>query len=257
MSAELIGAVKQLVALLKRHFTVFGNPPVSPRWIYPVPFPTSQPPEMARAHAHGVLERLLDMGQDLTRFSVLLDDPPDPRMVELFDGVAPLLTVAQTLRDVEQRLQSTNIGAERLRYLFGQLSERDWANSVTASVEFEDGQEVGMSIGFQLKPIEEQVLADILNATEEIGTTRGSDMPLLGERARLVLQSLLKKRAFDSDHRVTTEEVATAATGRIDDANQFKEVISELKAAKYVVTKKGRGGGCWLTDDGRRRAEKL
>jgi hypothetical protein len=43
----------------------------------------------------------------------------------------------------------------------------------------------------------------------------------------------------------------------LGDPNQFKEVIADLKRLKYIDTKEGRGGGCWLSDSGRRRAEKL
>ena len=83
-----------------------------------------------------------------------------------------------------------------------------------------------------------------------------ADLPL-GERAQLVLTVLLEKEAFDSDHRQTTEDIAVAAVGPDADPNQFKEVIASLRKAGYVGTREGRGGGCWLTELGRQRAEKL
>jgi DNA-binding IscR family transcriptional regulator len=81
--------------------------------------------------------------------------------------------------------------------------------------------------------------------------------PPLSERSQLVLKVLLRANASDSDHRMRTEDIAAKAIGPTADANQFKEVIVELKAHGYVDTKKGRGGGCWLTNSGQRRAEKL
>jgi DNA-binding IscR family transcriptional regulator len=68
---------------------------------------------------------------------------------------------------------------------------------------------------------------------------------------------LLNENAFDSDHRQRTEDIAVRAIGPSADPNQFKEVIADLKRLKYIDTKEGRGGGCWLSDSGRRRAEKL
>ena len=41
------------------------------------------------------------------------------------------------------------------------------------------------------------------------------------------------------------------------DANSLKTVMAELKARELVSSKPARGGGCWLTDKGRKRAEKL
>ncbi len=79
----------------------------------------------------------------------------------------------------------------------------------------------------------------------------------LGERARLVLTVLRNKDAFDSDHRMSTADIAEKAAGKVADANQFKEVVVELKRLAYVETKVGRSGGCWLTPSGQRRAEKL
>jgi hypothetical protein len=81
--------------------------------------------------------------------------------------------------------------------------------------------------------------------------------PQLGEREQLVLRVLLEGKAFDSDHRMTTAEIAVKAAGKTTDANQYKEVVAELKRLGYVDTKEGRGGGCWLTEAGRQRAEKL
>jgi DNA-binding IscR family transcriptional regulator len=72
-----------------------------------------------------------------------------------------------------------------------------------------------------------------------------------------VLKVLLDEKAFDSDHRMTTEVIAAKAAGGEADANQFKGVVSELKSLQYVDTREGRSGGVWLTTAGRSRSEKL
>jgi hypothetical protein len=79
----------------------------------------------------------------------------------------------------------------------------------------------------------------------------------LGERELLVLQVLHQEKVFGSDHRMTTEKIAIKAIGNTADQNNFKEVIVTLKKLGYISTKEGRSGGCWLTDKGKERANKL
>lgn len=93
-----------------------------------------------------------------------------------------------------------------------------------------------------------------------VGSTPADENPEgspLAERARLVLQVLLRGEAFDSDHRMRTADIALKAAGKTADPNQYKEVIADLKGRYFIDTKEGRGGGCWLTALGRSRAEKL
>jgi len=93
--------------------------------------------------------------------------------------------------------------------------------------------------------------------SEGNGKADKSTEPLLGERAQLVLTVLRNGKAFDSDHRMRTSDIAAKAAGKQADPNQYKEVIAGLKRLGYVDTKEGRSGGCWLTTAGQRRAGKL
>lgn len=93
--------------------------------------------------------------------------------------------------------------------------------------------------------------------SEGTGEKDSENNPPLGERSRLVLTVLRNGKAFDSDHRITTADIAVKAVGSNADANQFKEVIADLKQLKYLDTRVGRGGGCWLTSLGQERAAKL
>ena len=70
-------------------------------------------------------------------------------------------------------------------------------------------------------------------------------------------EGTFQRKAFRSDKRMRTEDIAVKAAGQEADANQYKEVIVELKQLRYVDTKEGRGGGCWLTIAGQSRAGKL
>jgi hypothetical protein len=79
----------------------------------------------------------------------------------------------------------------------------------------------------------------------------------LSPRAETVLVAMLELAADDADRRRTTQEIADAALGKGADANALKSVICDLRTRKLIETKIGRGGGCWLTESGRMRAEKL
>lgn len=90
----------------------------------------------------------------------------------------------------------------------------------------------------------------------ELFGTQSSEEPL-GERAQLVLVAMLELDALDSDRRQSTEEIAVKALGADTDTNALKSVMAQLNARKLIESRTGRGGGCWLTDSGRLRAEKL
>jgi hypothetical protein len=93
-----------------------------------------------------------------------------------------------------------------------------------------------------------------LQISEMFGLT-ASEEPL-SERAQHVLLAMLELNAIDSDRRRSTETVSRKALGGTD-ANALKSVMVELKTRRLINSKTGRGGGCWLTDNGRQRAEKL
>jgi DNA-binding IscR family transcriptional regulator len=68
---------------------------------------------------------------------------------------------------------------------------------------------------------------------------------------------MLELDAIDSDRRQSTEDITMKALGHGADANALKSVMAELRTRKLIDSKTGRGGGCWLTENGRARAEKL
>jgi hypothetical protein len=92
--------------------------------------------------------------------------------------------------------------------------------------------------------------------SRETFETDTSGEPLSG-RAQDVLVAMSQLKAFDSDSRRSTAEIAARAMGADADANSLKPVISELATRQLIQTREGRGGGCWLIKTGRLRAEKL
>jgi hypothetical protein len=79
----------------------------------------------------------------------------------------------------------------------------------------------------------------------------------LGERAQDVLVAMREMGATDCDRRQSTAKISERAFGRDADANSLKPVMKALAGHKLIDTQEGRGGGCWLTEAGLRRAEKL
>jgi hypothetical protein len=81
--------------------------------------------------------------------------------------------------------------------------------------------------------------------------------PALSNRQYDLLEALYRMNAFHADAKQTTLDVAQKAEGPEVNPEAFKEPIAELKRLKYVDTKEGRGGGCWLTSSGRRLIKKI
>lgn len=93
-------------------------------------------------------------------------------------------------------------------------------------------------------------------APDSVQTATSNEEPL-SDRAQEVLVAMLELGAIDSDSRRSTAEIAAKAIGPGTDANSLKNVMADLSTRKLVVSKTGRGGGCWLTKNGQARAEKL
>lgn len=79
----------------------------------------------------------------------------------------------------------------------------------------------------------------------------------LSERAQDVLVAMLELGAMDSDRRQSTARITERAFGRDADANSLKPLMKDLARNRFIDTMEGRGGGCWLTERGLRRAQKL
>ncbi len=95
-----------------------------------------------------------------------------------------------------------------------------------------------------------------LSLLSTFGIPRTADEPL-SERAQDLLLAMWEMGLFDSDHRKPTEDIAVRAFGASADANAAKTPMSELNGRGLADSRTGRGGGCWLTERGRIRGEKL
>lgn len=83
---------------------------------------------------------------------------------------------------------------------------------------------------------------------------------VLAPNDKEVLVALLELKAFDPDHLVSTDDIATRAAGGTTNginSDNYKASVSKLRKFGLVETKTGRGGGVWLTTDGRDRATKM
>lgn len=75
-------------------------------------------------------------------------------------------------------------------------------------------------------------------------------------RGREVIQVLFEQKAFDAAHRMTAEQITDCAP-RCRDANLFKYSIGTLRRDGWIDTKPGKGGGSWLTPQGRQMTSEL
>ncbi len=82
-------------------------------------------------------------------------------------------------------------------------------------------------------------------------TTPADELPL-SERQYDVLDAVYSLKAFAPETRVTTGEVAERL--KLDVA-QLKESVSALVDLEVLKSKKGRGGGVWLTEVGKNQVE--
>ena len=64
-------------------------------------------------------------------------------------------------------------------------------------------------------------------------------------------------QAFSSDARKATAEIAERVEGKGANGESYKQPMAGLSKAKLIDTKRGAGGGGWLTTTGRSRAEQL
>jgi hypothetical protein len=85
---------------------------------------------------------------------------------------------------------------------------------------------------------------------------RTDEEPLV-ERARSILEAMLKMGAIDADHLQTRAKIIEVAFGKGFNPNSLKGVMVELATRRLIKTEKGRGNGSWLTEAGRKRALSL
>jgi hypothetical protein len=84
----------------------------------------------------------------------------------------------------------------------------------------------------------------------ELAQARDRQSGRLSDPQRNALEALDDLKAYSSDTRADASRVAKSVYGTAD-ANLVAHSIAELKNMRLVETKQGRGGGCWLTPEGR------
>jgi hypothetical protein len=89
---------------------------------------------------------------------------------------------------------------------------------------------------------------------ERVGEQPPHELPLSSHQKE-VLIALLELKAFESDRRVSTDEMTRKAAGPAAGSDSFKSPVASLVAAGLVASKEGRGGGIWLTPARKQRAE--
>ncbi len=99
-------------------------------------------------------------------------------------------------------------------------------------------------------------LAKLREMLAEVGSEPGTPTAL-SDKQQEILVALFEMNSFDSDNRKNTQEIADRSEGKGAASESYKQPVSALVDAGLLESKKGRGGGLWLTPAGRERATRL
>jgi hypothetical protein len=203
MGAELVGAAKQLVTLLRRHFITVGVPPQPPRYDYECPVPLIRD----RKRNMSVMDRKLDASPESVMFRALLIDSDDVR--EITDNIRVISDVAHAMRKVATTLDSDQSKTARFAYVFSRLCERQWAGSVGVGIAVENHVATKQVWQYWLEPIESEFLDDLEAAINEISGV--SDMSR--DTGTAIALTFKEKCIIDAigDGELTGEKIAECA----------------------------------------------
>ena len=105
------------------------------------------------------------------------------------------------------------------------------------------------------------VLAELIEAeagrlagAASLAVEAANDDPILNDSHRCLLVAMLDLKAVDSDHLRPADEIVVRAFGRDAFANDHKKPLADLVRFGLAASKRGRGGGSWLTPAGIERA---
>jgi hypothetical protein len=102
----------------------------------------------------------------------------------------------------------------------------------------------------------EPQISDVDRPAERDENRNRAEPPLTNEQQYLLIAAL-ELAAFDSDSRRTAEELVKAAKGASADPANAKKPLAGLVRDGQLDSRKGAGGGYWLTPAGKRRAIRL
>jgi hypothetical protein len=87
-------------------------------------------------------------------------------------------------------------------------------------------------------------------------TAQATPEPIPPDHHEEILQALFQLKAFDPRSRRPAASIAKEISADLDSA-KLKEPMSALARQGFIRTKTGRGGGAWLTEAGRKKAEEI
>lgn len=119
----------------------------------------------------------------------------------------------------------------------------------------------------RLEAIRERAIASAAPPPQPVIRNAATPVPAIDPRPEVaepslsilqqnILMAMVGLSAFDSDSRRTIPVIAKATAPK-QSGSSFSGPIADLAFKKLVSTREGRGGGCWLTELGKIRAEKI
>lgn len=205
MAADLIGPIRQLIAVLRRRFRPDGSPPEMPCWTYPV--------SDSRKSDEGVT------GHTAT-FRALLDEKhEDAFLIEAIREIPPLREIAEVLKAAAHALETT-ANAHRLKYLFQNVLSFRWVASTSNQTTHFLNDPVEHRFGYGFAEFEESALSELREACDEIcEVVQPKADKSLTDSENIILEAL-------GDKTLTGAKLATAAG--FPNNSQFRNRLSQL-----------------------------
>jgi hypothetical protein len=223
VSSELIGAVRQLAAILRRNWSLSGQPPSKPCWYFELPtsFRDDKEWELARKFTH-----------DNALFGCLSAETFEALLIEAVPFIPPLKEAGIVIDEVKMVLAKPNTQASRFRYLFKQFCDRQWASGPCRDsvIRFEPYKEEHF-VGYGFEIVEEQLISDMVAAAEESLSEPQIASHDLTQRETTVLEAI-------GEMELSAEELAKIAGYPCNSA--FRTLLSTMKKRGLLLP--GSGG---------------
>lgn len=150
-------------------------------------------------------------------------------------------------------------GAERLRALWLDTVIPDLRSSISAfsRLRGNDSWLPAKQNAVACKLIADRLSGVVRHVEPSPATLMEADEPPLSKTQKTILITMLQLDATTADVSRTAEEIAIKSGMTGVNPEGYKKPIRHLGELKLVKSKRGRGGGSWLTSEGCRRATRL
>jgi hypothetical protein len=244
MSRELMGAIEQLVGILRRHFIAVGSPPRLVSWSYIVGDRSLPPKERYAVLMDERFDRIREPG--FNQLSALIKDVPDPLIAEAIKFIEPLTETAIALKKARIYIERERLdpAAAHCCYLFDELLKKRWFKPSSACLRV---NVTHIRWGYSFRVFNERFLSDLIEAAHKT-VARDISSALSLDREEQDIVDLLASVG----HRMSTNEILGEFNrqGQIKAESTTKGKLAQLTKRKILNNRtdtnpKGYGLPAW------------